>query len=208
MQSFSSFQIQTQKIKSIRSIVLLILQCFLPESPSWLISNDNNDDNSNNRNSERTAQILTSVRYSQAEVEKEIFDANTHRIRNNIIPNSYFLKTVVWLKHLFRCRKQFAIMFGLIVLQQSSGVNILTGCTVILYDELRIPLTQQVTFIHSATGFLASFIPFLSSLYLDRKRCLITSGLGMCVASCLMAAYETKYQQQQFYYKPYFWIDQ
>lgn len=175
------------------SIPFLILLCFIPETPHWLISKGHDD---------RARKTLQKLRGSDFDVEPELKAMfNYHDEEENINVKSHLMNCfqkkdrdvlLLYVKKVFdkSNRKAIWISIGLMFFQQFSGINAVIYYTKDIFKLAGSSIDDNLcTIIIGVVNFISAFIATLVIDRLGRKILLYISSSAMIVALGILCIY-------------------
>lgn len=174
------------------SIFCFLLLFLLPESPSWLVIRGESD---------RAAKILTWLRGSENEAEREIVE-----IENSMeLSKSSGQPLSSLFVDIFHSWKPLAILVGLVTLQRVCGCPVLESYTVRFFEALKLPFDSPTAAIyHSTANFATSFFTPFAVQKLPRRVLLGLTSFMMGISMMVVALYEVQYFGSN--YQPYYLV--
>ncbi|KAF5299384.1 hypothetical protein FQR65_LT09425 [Abscondita terminalis] len=168
-------------------ILTFILFCFVPESPYWLLLNNE---------VEKAKQELAWLRgwSTVADIKFEIQDLINQHAKDN--SNLLHSKTFSVDKIKPFVKKSFIWPFGIItfcfMLAQFSGASTLQTYAISIFATLNVPISSYYATLYlSITQFISSIVGGLFMYLLGRRKLVFVSLTGICVCNVLIAIYAT-----------------
>ncbi|CAH0392550.1 unnamed protein product [Bemisia tabaci] len=153
--------------------------CFMPETPSWLVSRQRLPD---------ALRSLVWLRRNELVAKKELNDIVSHAVLESQVTRKQ--KTILSILRKATVWKPTVILVAFFILQQGSGIYIMLFYSVTVFQEIKSVLNPFVdSIIVSVVRLLTCIIGSAFIQVISRKRLVILSSFGMFFSMLSLFAY-------------------